>query len=118
MNGDKLRDAGMQQAVDNAESKHPSWGDRALSLLVKYPKDEFMAEQVREFAKSRGLPDPPSKRAWGAVIVKAKKMGIIEHMRYDRVSNPKAHRTPASVWRMLYRHIPPAQAEKEYRIIQ
>jgi len=112
--GDKLRDAGMQKAVDNAEDKHPSWSDCALSLLVQYPNDEFMAEQVREFARNRGLPDPPSKRAWGAIIAKAKKMGIIIHVRYDRVSNPKAHRTPASVWRILYRHTPPAQAEEQF----
>ena len=97
--GDWLRDKGIQKAVDHAEQRVPSWKEKALTLLKEYPQERFMAEEVREWAKSRGLEDPPSKRAWGGVIVKAQKTGLIFHVGYGKVKNPKAHRTPASIWR-------------------
>jgi len=71
-------------------------------VLFKYAlnNEEFMAEDVR--AASRGfIPDPPSNRAWGGVFVSAKNDNIITPIGYKMVSNPKAHRTPATLWKSL-----------------
>lgn len=95
------RDEGMEQAEDAAISRVRDWPERALEYLKDYPMLEFMAEDVRVWATERGLEEPPSNRAWGSVIATARKLGIIEHIGYSATSNPKAHRTPASVWRFV-----------------
>lgn len=97
--GEKLRDLGIKQSLENAEDKFENWGLLAYSFLLLYIKenDTFMAEDVR--AASEGIiPDPPSKRAWGGIFVKAKKNKIIKSIGFSSVKNPKAHRTPATLW--------------------
>lgn len=90
-----LRDQGMKTAADNAGY---IWQLKALEFVRRFPRSEFMAEEVREFAYAAGLSEPPNERAWGAVIATAKRAGLIRFARFASVSNPKAHRTPASVW--------------------
>ena len=98
--GAQLRDIGMRKATDHANAVHEDWSDKAFYFLkwfVTRQHVEFMAEDVREAAKNY-VPEPPSKRAWGAVIVRAKKEGLIKSIGFRSVSNSKAHRTPASLW--------------------
>ena len=92
------RDEGIKRAADNAEMNEHGWQEQALMFLMKFPEKRFQAEDVRSWAYSQGLTTPPNDRAWGAVIRKAKNQGCIRHVGYDAVSNPNAHRTPASVW--------------------
>jgi hypothetical protein len=97
--GSKLRDLGIDQSFENAENKCEKWGSLAYSFLLQYIKenDTFMAEDVRVASQSI-VPDPPSKRAWGAIFVMAKKNKIIKSIGFGNVKNPKAHRTPATLW--------------------
>jgi|TARA_B100001964_G_C14031867_1_gene508649 hypothetical protein len=92
------RDIGIKQSLDNANEKEPFWSEEALEYLKRYPHVSFMAEQVRVWAYANGLRLPPHNRAWGGVINKASKAGLIIHSGYSNVTNPKAHSTPASVW--------------------
>lgn len=97
--GNELRDLGINQSLENAEDKCEKWGALAYSFLLQYikEKDTFMAEDVR--VASEGIvPEPPSKRAWGAILVMAKKNEIIKSVGFSSVKNPKAHRTPATLW--------------------
>lgn len=96
--GEQLRDAGINQSLAHADQEHEDWGDRAIGFLIRYPEPEFMTEDLRQYAYLNGLPSPPHERAWGGVIVRAKGMGLITHMRYKTVNNPLAHKTPASLW--------------------
>ena len=96
--GEYLKRKGMKRAVDHAERHHVSWGDRALAMIPRYPRSRFQAEEIRIWAYSQGLPEPPHGRAWGSVMVRAKNMGLIRCIGYQNVSNPNAHRTPAAVW--------------------
>jgi hypothetical protein len=98
MNGKEGRDAGMAQALASAESKIPSWGDKAYQALLDYPHPQFMTEDVRKWAHEEGLEKPPQARAWGAVIARAKKEGEIIPIGFKAVKNPRAHRTPATHW--------------------
>lgn len=102
--GEVLRDAGMQQAIDNAEQETPNWSDLALDMvrafIRAYPDLEFMTEDVREWAHNhKGLPETSSKRAWGSVIIRAAKLDLIVKVRIGQVKNPTAHCANANVWR-------------------
>lgn len=101
--GKVLRDAGMKQAIDHAEQEVPNWSDLALEKVREfiryYPHLEFMTEDVREWAHYKGLPQAPSKRSWGGVILKASKQGIIVKVGIGQVKNPKAHCANANIWK-------------------
>ena len=97
--GQQLRDKGISQAVDNADNNSENWSGKAYQFLLSYIKQnrEFMAEDVR--LASVGIVDaPPSSRAWGGIIVRAVKAGLIQRVGFRNVSNAKAHCTPASLW--------------------
>jgi len=96
--GEVLRDRGMKKAADNAEMKVPGWAAMALESVRKYPYKTFRAEEVRVWAYSEGLPRPPHGRAWGGVMATANRLGIVQRGGFQNVSNPKAHRTPATLW--------------------
>lgn len=101
LSGTALRDIGIAQAVDHAEAEAPGWASRAMGMLRRYIDEVggmFQAENVREWARRHGLDDPPSKRAWGGVVVRARNIGLIRFVKYENVQNRQAHATPASVW--------------------
>jgi len=100
-NGTKLRDKGIKKALDNANNTHDKWSNKAYDFLLKYIKyqNQFMTEDVR-VASEKAIPKPPSNRAWGSVILKAAKSGLINRVGFANVKNAKAHKTPASVWRV------------------
>ncbi len=102
---ESLRDTGMQMALESADKKHESWADQCYRALIEYltiNKKPFMCEYFREWCeRKRKVPEPPSKRAYGAIISKAAKAGLIKHMGYSETSNYKAHKTPASVWQKI-----------------
>lgn len=102
--GKVLRDAGMQQAIEHAEQETPNWATMALDMVkafvLEYPHLEFMAEDIREWAHNhKGLPESPSKRAWGGILAKASHQDLIIKVRIGQVKNPTAHRANANVWR-------------------
>ena len=97
--GQQLRDAGIKQAIDHANEVHQDWSDKAFEFLVRYTltHSQFMCEEVREAAKGL-IPEPPHTRAWGGVITRAVKSGLIKRSHFQNVKNAAAHCTPASVW--------------------
>ena len=99
--GSQLRDKGIKKAIDNANDTHEKWSDKAYKFLVNYIKsqDEFMTEDLR-LASEKEIPKPPSNRAWGGIILRAVRAGLIIRDRFSNVKNVKAHKTPATVWRV------------------
>jgi len=100
--GTELRDKGIQQAINHADKVEEKWSEKAYDFLLKYIQthSEFMAENVREASKGI-LSEPPSNRAFGAIIVRAVKSGLIVRKGFRNVENVKAHKTPASVWAVV-----------------
>ncbi len=97
---EELRDAGIAKAANHANAMSEKWTDKAFDFVKKYleyTQDAFQTEDLR-MASLSVLPEPPSKRAWGFVIVQACKSGLIKRVGYAPVTNPKAHKTPAAVW--------------------
>ena len=96
-----LKQDGMQRASNNAELREPTWNEQAFQAIIDYPGTQFMAEEVRAWAYKRGLTEPPNHRAWGSVIARAKRDGIIRHIGYRQVANPQAHKANASLWEKI-----------------
>lgn len=95
------RDAGIEAAAEHADARVPDWQDKAMEYLKKFPRERFQVEDLREWAHSNGLIKPPHARAWGAVIKRAQREGLVMHIGYQAVSNTKAHSMPASVWERM-----------------
>lgn len=96
--GEQLKTTGMQAAIVSADKASEGWSDRAYEDLLKYARQHryLMAEDVRQASES-GI--PPSKRAWGPIISRGKREGVISHLGHRSVKNPKAHKANASWWK-------------------
>ncbi len=100
--GQELRDFGIKKAVNTADAVDADWSEKAYKYFVSYLGTvpighAFMLEDVRNKSENV-VPVPPSKRAWGYVVVKAKKEKLIECIGIKPVKNPRAHRANASIW--------------------
>lgn len=75
----EARDRGMQQAVDHAERVHDGWKNEAYTFLLKFCRmhEHFISEDVSDAHEAAGLPQPPTKRAWGALYQKAAREGYM-----------------------------------------
>ncbi len=96
------KEEGMLQSITTANTEISKWSMKAYETLVEFiannRSNKFMAEDARRYAEEKGLPIPPSKRAWGAIILKAAKDGLIKKNGHAAVTNVRAHRAFASVW--------------------
>lgn len=100
------RDTGIEKAVSSAESICPGWKDKAYEFFKTWLSrwasgHKFLMEDFRLSAEIHGLPQPPSNRAYGGLAVKAKFEGLIVSDGTKKVSNPKAHRANAALWRKV-----------------
>lgn len=102
--GHDLAIQGMQTAVDNANRVHPDWSDMAYNYMHAWLQTvpsgyRFMTEDARIRSEILGtIPPPPSKRAWGAIILKAARAGLIRKAGYQQVKNKNAHCANATLW--------------------
>lgn len=93
---------GIILSKDHANRDIPNWSSDAMRYFKEFLEQigsrAFMAEEVRAFAKSNGLVDAPSARAWGGVIIRAKGTGLIIFKGTKQTSNPTARRCFAGLW--------------------
>ena len=98
---DEPTQSGINQAIDHADDKIPSWSDKAFIELVRYadqhPYDKFCATQVRKWATKEGLPEPPSKLAWGGVFQRARRAGAIVRICSDYFNEFESENTHAQI---------------------
>lgn len=98
------RDKGIKRAVDHADAENPSWSDRALAFIHEYSltHSAVVCESVRAYAESRGMPKPPTARAWGGPMVRARKLGWLQKTQERQVAaDPGVHMNELHVWRSL-----------------
>lgn len=98
--GAKLKEDGIKQAVDHADAEEFGWSEKAYAYLLEYLKgksEEFMAEEVR-VSSDKIVSAPPSNRAWGGVMLRALKAGLIRKTGFGLVKNAKAHQCLATTW--------------------
>lgn len=82
-----------------------AWRVAAYKLLVEYaktyPAPTLMTEDVIEWAHGQGgLPEPPDRRSWGAVILAAKRARLLTFEGYAAHKDPSRHGAPSAVWRI------------------
>ena len=101
--GAQLRDAAMQRAADHADDVSPRWADVAFQHLRLFAMQHYTltCEQVRQHAESKGFPKPPTRRAWGAIVSRARRQGVIAPGVYEPASDPSVHCRPIMRWRSL-----------------
>lgn len=77
------------------------WKNKAYDAFVEYAKNHqtFTVEQV--ISDSFNVPNPPDKRAWGSIAIKAKKNGIVENAGWTRSLNKNKHGIPVALWKSL-----------------
>ena len=95
---------GMTAAAANAERDTEGWNQMAVESFVRYVMDvkhPFMTEDVRCFAEALGMPEPPDKRAWGAIAMKAKRAGLIVSLGYAPQQSVNAHKAPKTLWKAV-----------------
>jgi len=100
--GRGLRDKGINQALQHTEKLNNGWQEKALAFLEEYCKTHhrFSGEMVRIEAKGI-VPEPPSLRTWGAVLLTGSRKGWIRQVGYVHVSNINAHCANAALWESL-----------------
>ena len=104
LDAEKSRDLGINRAAANAGQ---AWSDdayRCLQIFIRYagPEVTFMAEEARWYAhEGMELDQPPDPRAWGHVMLRAAKAGLLQRDGYAPSSAASRHKGPATVWRIL-----------------
>ena len=95
-------DQGMGRALDRAERQTPAWGEIAYRFIEEYARQhaEFPGwVVVKSAAVTVNFPEPPTEKAWGAVIKRAARARVIE--RAGTVKDPNRHGNPIPLWRSL-----------------
>ena len=97
-----IKNAATTACSAHADCVSHAWSALAYQMLNHFmemnpvaARNGFLTELYLEFASSRGLPEPPDRRAFGAVINRAVRNGLIVKSGYreDRFCSPK------SLWR-------------------
>lgn len=91
-------DDGMSRSVAHADRVEPAWSERAILWVIIYARyhAEFMAEDARAHAHAGGLPNPPDRRAWGAVFKSAARAGHIVKIGYAPAKS--SNLSPKVLW--------------------
>lgn len=105
--GAMLAREGMERAERHADQVVDQWSTSAYEylcsfIMLKRRGFTFMTEDVRRLAELSGkVAIPPSKRAWGGVILKACHRKLIRKVGFQQVKNERAHCANASVWQII-----------------
>lgn len=89
---------GHKRANDAAEHAGGEWLELALDAFKNYAINhkQFTTEEVR--LAHPNLPEPPDKRAWGAVPRIAKKEGLISAQGWTRANSHTVHGMVVTLW--------------------
>jgi len=88
--------AAAQDAADHADREHGgAWAADAMRHLLDFASRApapWLAEDALATAIASGLPEPPDRRAWGAVVSTAARRGLIRRVefRLDHYGSPKS----------------------------
>lgn len=101
MTGSELRDEGIRRAEGHAERVEPGWLEHAVEYVRDYARlhPELTSEKARQYAERCGLPEPPDKRSWGGVMLRALRAGVVEKIGWTTADDPLVHNNPVSLWR-------------------
>jgi hypothetical protein len=96
------RDAGMELAVEKADRDREGWSGDALDCVEMFCKahgagHQFLTETVRLYAETFAIIEAPeNERAWGAVMRRAAKDGLIRKAGYAPAAS--SNLSPKVLW--------------------
>jgi hypothetical protein len=99
--GRQLAEQGAQRAADHADRVCVTWTEEAAGWVQRVAGRgvPFICEEVRSEAERNGMPTPPDSRAWGAILIKAARDGVVRKTGiYRPGSNPISHYRPQAEW--------------------
>jgi hypothetical protein len=104
--GEELAIASGATAAAHADSQSAGWLARATGLAEQFVINHvdlpsFQAIELRSYAEAQGLTSPPDARAWGHVMRRLKKNGVIESVGTGKSSDPKQHNGFITEWRAV-----------------
>jgi hypothetical protein len=98
----QARDDGIAVAVAHAERVEPAWAETAFQALSDYCRahhgQRITTPGIR--AALPGVSKPPHLRAWGGVIQRASKAGLLVKVGYDQATEPHVHCSIVTAWRI------------------
>lgn len=97
-----------QIASDAADRKTGgAWSDSSWRFLLTWGPTTgpggFLGEDLRHAAQGF-VPIIKEQRAWGAVLLRAVRAGLIERIGYTAAKDRKSHGNPKSIW--LWKRLP------------
>lgn len=103
LTGAELRDAGIIKALTHANKKINQWSEKAYVYALEYIETvkQFKTEDLRAYAEAKGFEIPPSKRAWGGIVLRLARNKKVIKSGHATVDNPKAHKCLATLWSVV-----------------
>lgn len=99
MNGQELKERGQDLALEHAGD---CWQAQALAHLQQFVagrQEPFAIEDFRAYAVARGLPQPITHKAWGALPQFAARRGLIRSTdTYRKARSARTHAHPVLLW--------------------
>lgn len=95
------KETAIARAAEAQEKRVNGWSDKGLELLRQYAPTvtDFITEDFREWAEKNGLEKPKEPRAYGALLVRGRKAGIIRATgNYRCMKSEQSHSCPKMVW--------------------
>jgi len=88
-----------QACADAADRRDPNWTEQAFrafkDFINLFPERKFTTEDVR-LAAVNSVPPPKDGRAWGQIVLKAKREGLIKPVGYRGVESSNG--SPKVLW--------------------
>jgi len=91
------RERGIVSSILHADQASKDWPDRAFVYLVRYAtakRDPFTVEQFRLWAHEEGLEQPPDRRAFGGVTLRALHRGVLSRVGYQPTASSNGSAKP------------------------
>lgn len=94
------RERGIKQSVEHADAVTPKWSVQAEvyaeMMIEQRGFKPFLFEEIVEAAGRDGISKPPDARAWGAIIRRLAKRGIVRNMGYAKAKT--SNLSPKVLW--------------------
>lgn len=95
------REVGMDRVGAKVEALTPGWLDAAFVLLQRFAAEQrkpFLTEDFRSWAHAHGLELPHDGRAFGPVLQRAARDGLIARAGFAPASS--SNRSPKPLWQV------------------
>lgn len=99
-----LGHASAQLALDFANREVNDWEILAMGWVRAVARSQLTltTSDVRDYAEGRGFPKAPDERAWGAIMRKSAKAGVIKATdEWRTTERRRSHGRPERVWLCL-----------------